>query len=79
MPVQRRCQCRDVNGSEQGADLGALLSTEDLSVRSDALELILGQQDSLVAELPVQDSQLCFEILKSQLLLSIPPGGDSVH
>ena len=79
MPVQRRCQCIIVNGSEQGADLGALLSTEDLSVRSDASELILGQQDPLVAELPVQDSQLCFEILKSQLLLSIPPGVGSVH
>ena len=65
MPTQDRV------GREQGSDLRECLAPENLSFDRQSSALVIGQQDSLVADVLYQDSALCFEIFDPLLLFSI--------
>ena len=69
MPVE------DCVWREQRSNLGERLAPNGLSFHSYSSALVIGQQDSLVAELLFQDSQLCFQTFDFLLLLAINPTG----
>ena len=69
MPSQNSVRC------EQGSDLLELFAAKELAFDCQSTSLVIGQQDSLLAELLFKNGILGAKVLNDVLLLSIDPTG----
>ena len=69
MPSQDRVR------REQDADLGELFASQNLAFDGQSKSLVIGQQDSLLAELLFENGILGAKVLNRFMSLSIDPAG----